>query len=91
MYLDCSDLKDLRGEYFHNRVLKNAQRTQFDGSVLYGCYVDIPLDNAIQIAAKSSIRDVEFQLQQINCRVGDLENSDFAVQTSLLAHFIVVT
>lgn len=83
VYLDCSDRKDLRGKYIHNKVVKNAQRTQLDGSVFYGCYVDINtnyiylFDNTIQVDAKGSIRDVKFQLQRINCRVGDFENSEF--------------
>lgn len=36
--LDCTEVKDLRGRYFYNRVIVNYENTDFTGCVLYHCY-----------------------------------------------------
>ena len=36
--LDCSEIKDLRGRYFYNRLITNYEHTDFSGCVLFHCY-----------------------------------------------------
>ena len=46
--LDCSELKDLRGEYVHNRLIINYENTDFTGCVLFHCFPN-GIPNALEI------------------------------------------
>ena len=39
--VDCSGITDLRGRYFHNRLIVNDENTDFSGCVLYHCDLQI--------------------------------------------------
>ena len=70
-YLDCSKITDLRGRYFHNRIITNYDNTDFSGCVLYHCFPrGIP--NAIEINPVKSEEDVPFLLQGSNLRGANL-------------------
>ena len=51
--LDCAEISDLRGMYFHSRVLKNYEGRDFSGCVLYKCYPP-DLKGAVSILPFSS-------------------------------------
>ena len=36
--LDCSNVNDVRGQYFHNRIITNYENTDFSGCLLYHCF-----------------------------------------------------
>ena len=55
--LDCSQISDLRGQYFHNRLIINYEDIDFSGCVLYHCYPS-GLANAIEVNPAQSEEDV---------------------------------
>ena len=46
--LDCSEIKDLRGRYFNNRLITNYEHTDFTGCVLFHCFPN-GIPNALEI------------------------------------------
>ena len=55
--LDCSEIKDLRGQYFHNRIITNYENTDFSGCVLYHCFPS-GIPNAFELNPAQSEEDV---------------------------------
>jgi uncharacterized protein YjbI with pentapeptide repeats len=55
--LDCSEIKDLRGQYFHNRLITNYENTDFTGCVLYHCYPS-GFANALDVNPAQSEEDM---------------------------------
>ena len=55
--LDCAEIKDLRGRYFHYRLIINYEDTDFTGCVLYRCYPS-GLTGAIEISPAQSKDEV---------------------------------
>jgi uncharacterized protein YjbI with pentapeptide repeats len=55
--LDCSEIKDLRGKYFYNRLIINYESTDFAGCVLYHCYPS-GISSALEINSAQSEEDV---------------------------------
>jgi hypothetical protein len=53
-YLDCLGIEDLRGQCVHNKIILNAENTDFEGAVLYGCYCASETEGAIIINPKMS-------------------------------------
>ena len=55
--LDCSGITDLRGRYFHNRLIVNYENTDFSGCVLYHCFPS-GIGNAQEVHPAQSEKDV---------------------------------
>ena len=55
--LDCSEIGDLRGQYFHNRRITNYENTDFTGCVLYHCFPS-GMPNALEINPAQSESDL---------------------------------
>ena len=55
--LDCSGITDLRGQYFHNRLITNYENTDFTGCVLYRCFPS-GIENAQEMHPAQSEKDV---------------------------------
>jgi uncharacterized protein YjbI with pentapeptide repeats len=71
--LDCSEIKDLRGRYFHNRLITNYENTDFTGCVLFHCYPSGIL-NALEINTAQSESDLT--LKGANLFDADLTDAD---------------
>lgn len=71
--LDCSEIKDLRGRYFHNREIINYENTDFVGCVLYHCFPN-GIKNAIEVNPATSIEDTT--LQGANLEGADLRKAN---------------
>ena len=67
--LDCSEIKDLRGRYFHNRLITNYENTDFTGCVLFHCYPSGIL-NSLEINPAQS--EEEVSLKGADLRGADL-------------------
>ena len=68
--LDCAEIKDLRGQSFHNRLIINYEDTDFTGCVLYHCYPS-GIPNALEYNPANSEDDVS--LASVNLRDANLE------------------
>ena len=55
--LDCSEIKDLHGQYFHNRIITNYEGADFTGCVLYHCFPS-GMHNAIELKPAQSEDDL---------------------------------
>ena len=88
--LDCSELKDLRGRYFHNRLIINYENTDFTGCVLFHCFPS-GIENALEINPAQSEKDVtlkdanlsranllEANLYKANLEGANLEGADLS-------------
>ena len=71
--LDCSELKDLRGEYVHNRLIINYENTDFSGCVLFRCFPN-EIPNAIEVNPAQSESDLT--LKGANLFDADLTDAD---------------
>ena len=77
--LDCSEIRDFRGECFHNRLIINYENTDFAGCVLYHCYPS-GLTNAIEVnPAKSK--------DAMTLRGADLQGANFGAANLTGANF----
>ena len=75
--LDCSEISDLRGEYFHNRLIINFENTDFSGCVLFYCYPS-GIENAIDVNPAQSEKDVTLKganLYRANLQGANLEGA----------------
>lgn len=78
--LDCSEIKDLRGLHFQNRLITNYRGADFRGCVLFNCYPS-GLANAIEVNPAQSKEDVTLEdadLSRANLYRAYLEGSSFA-------------
>jgi len=76
--LDCSQIKDLRGQYFRNRLLTNYENTDFSGCVLFHCYPS-GISNALEINPAQRREDLtlEFKdLSRANLKRADLRGAN---------------
>jgi uncharacterized protein YjbI with pentapeptide repeats len=76
--LDCSEIRDLRGEHFHNRLILNCEDTDFSGCVLYHCFPSV-FTNALEINSAQSEEDVTLRganLQGANLKGAYLKGAD---------------
>ena len=74
-YVDCSEIKDLRGQYFHNRILTHYENTDFIGCVLLHCFPsEIP--NAIELNPAQSEDDVRYLLVGANLKGANLKGAN---------------
>ena len=71
--LDCSEIKDLRGQYFHNRLITNYDNTDFSGCVLFHCFPS-GMTNAIELNPAQSEDDVT--LKRANLSGANLSGAD---------------
>ena len=71
--LDCSYKKDLRGEFFHNRLITNYENTDFTGCVLFHCFPS-GIENALEINPAQS--EEEVSLKGADLRGADLSGAD---------------
>ncbi len=76
---DCAEISDLRGMYFHNRILKNYEGRDFSGCVLYKCYPP-DLKGAVSILPFSSEEEarslVGVDLSRLKLNDWDLSEAD---------------
>ena len=75
--LDCSGVIDLRGGYFHNRVITNFESVDFHGCVLFHCYPS-GFENALEIDPAHSESDVTLRgtsLKEANLSGADLRGA----------------
>jgi len=76
--LDCSEIKDLRGRYFHNRLITNYENTDFIGCVLFHCFPS-GIENALEVNPALSEEDVTLKgvdLEGANLRRANLSGAD---------------
>ena len=86
--LDCAEIKDLRGQYFHNRLIVNYENTDFTGCVLYHCWPS-GFRNALEYNPAQSKDDLTLKganlqeailykanLQGANLQGANLQNAD---------------
>ena len=72
--LDCSEIQDLRGRYFYNRLITNYEHTEFSGCVLFHCFPN-GIQNALEIKPAQSEDDVS--LRGVDLSDADFRNGDF--------------
>lgn len=85
-YLDCLGIEDLRGQCVHNKIILNAENTDFEGAVLYGCYCASETEGAIIINPKMSEDEISIfakgknlkraKLEKANLKRANLEGAD---------------
>ena len=73
--LDCSEISDLRGRYFHNRLLTNYENTDFRGCVLFHCFPN-GIPNAVEVKPAQS--EEEVSLKGVSFEDADLLDADFS-------------
>jgi uncharacterized protein YjbI with pentapeptide repeats len=81
--LDCSEIGDLRGQYFYNRLIINCENADFAGCVLYHCFPS-GMPNALDINPAQSESDLTLKgadllfadLQGANLQGANLEGAD---------------
>ena len=73
--LDCSEIEELRGEHFHNRLILNYEDTDFSGCVLLHCYPS-GIPNAIEVNSAQSEKDVT--LKGANLKGANLEGANLS-------------
>ena len=77
--LDCAEIKDLRGQYFHNRLITNYENEDFTGCVLYHCYPS-GLTDALEINPAQSEEEVTLKgsdLEEANLEEANLDGACF--------------
>ena len=62
--LDCAEIKDLRGQYFYNRLIINYENADFTGCVLYHCYPS-GLTGAIEVGPAQSHFTSDSQTEEL--------------------------
>lgn len=72
--LDCAEIKDLRGQIIHNRILLNYENTDFTGCVLYRCFPSGIL-GVLEVNPAKSEDDVSFYLRGADLRDAYLYNA----------------
>ena len=76
--LDCSEISDLRGLYYHNRLITNYDNTDFSGCVLFHCYPS-GIENAIEVNPAQSEKDITLKgayLEGANLEDANLEEAN---------------
>ena len=76
--LDCSEIEDLRGRRFHNRLILNYENTDFSGCVLFHCFSS-GMRNALELNPAHSEEDVTVigaDLQRADLYGANLEGAD---------------
>jgi uncharacterized protein YjbI with pentapeptide repeats len=87
--LDCSEVSDLRGQYFHNRLIINYENTNFAGCVLYHCFPN-GIPNAIEVNPAQSEDDVTLKganLKDADLWDAHLEGADLEGADLFMANF----
>ena len=77
-YLDCSILKDMRGRYIYNKVILNAKNSDFRGAVLYKCFCESNIQDALIISPKTSEEEVYISAPGTNLHLSNLMWADLS-------------